>query len=199
MQEPGPNDVPIDLEQAQRPPIHAQTDHEQAGKSPWNTQNLLNGFPRFSRVLAADPSQSMIVFKRFDETCVRNLLLLEARVAALDRLKKFFDEEDRASVIQTIDTGSPAGVNDIQKISQSWEEFALLGTFFQRNPGAASRLHIRDQHLLEGGQRKRELPWFAIRKWASERRKTIKATRGEVSLNKSSFILTKTDVHPAVH
>ncbi|KIV87752.1 hypothetical protein PV11_03275 [Exophiala sideris] len=83
---------------------------------------LLNGFPRTARFLAADPDKSTVIFRRFDEVSIRNLLYLEGRVAALEALQRKFDQEDFKYY---------AGNEAISKAASSWEFFALLGASFE--------------------------------------------------------------------
>jgi hypothetical protein len=54
----------------------------------------LNWLPRTSKFMAADSDKTTIIFRRFDELAVRNLLYLEARVAALDEVLISMDKED---------------------------------------------------------------------------------------------------------
>ncbi|MGH7966701.1 MAG: hypothetical protein ACRERD_33560, partial [Candidatus Binatia bacterium] len=54
----------------------------------------LNGYPRMSAFMASDPDYVATVYRRFDELNIRNLLLLESRVAAMEKLQKELDEED---------------------------------------------------------------------------------------------------------
>jgi hypothetical protein len=81
---------------------------------------LLNGFPRTARFLAADPNKTLVIVRRFDDAAIRNLLLLEGRVAALEAVQKKLDEDDYA-IYKTNDT--------LTKAASSWEHFALLGSF----------------------------------------------------------------------
>ena len=81
---------------------------------------LLNGFPRTARFLAADPNKTLLIVRRFDDAAIRNLLLLEGRVAALEAVQKKLDEDDYA-IYKTNDT--------LTKAASSWEHFALLGSF----------------------------------------------------------------------
>lgn len=79
---------------------------------------LLPGFPRSARFLAADPVQSWVIVRRFEEASIRNILLLEARVAALEEIQKELDREDFEEHFK----------NDAVRTSaRSWEMFALLG------------------------------------------------------------------------
>lgn len=94
---------------------------EQAPNKPYNPParlRLLHGFPRSARFLAADPDRSWVILRRFEEASIRNLLLLEARVAALEEIQKELDREDYEQHKK----------NDAVRTSaRSWETFALLG------------------------------------------------------------------------
>jgi len=59
---------------------------------------LVNGFPRVTDFIMSDPDHLVSVFKRFDALTVRNLLRLEARVAALEALQQRLDDEDRENL-----------------------------------------------------------------------------------------------------
>ena len=80
---------------------------------------LLDGFPRVARFIAADPDKTLMIVRRFDEASIRNLLLLEGRVAALEAVQKRLDEHD-FQVQRTSDV--------VTEICESWESFALLGS-----------------------------------------------------------------------
>jgi hypothetical protein len=78
----------------------------------------LPGFPRTAHFLASDPDKSWVVFRRFDEASIRNLLYLEARVAALEKTQREMDAEDFDVHITKTAALAAAG---------SWENFAMLG------------------------------------------------------------------------
>lgn len=82
-------------------------------------RKLLNGFPRTSRFIAADPDKTTAIFRRFDEISVRNLLYLEGRIAALESVQKRLDNEDFNDNREN---------QDVTLAACSWEEFALLGS-----------------------------------------------------------------------
>lgn len=79
---------------------------------------LLNGFPRTARFLAADPSKSLLIVRRFDEAAIRNILQLEGRVAALEVVQKDLDKDD-FEMYKLNET--------IVQVAKSWELFMLLG------------------------------------------------------------------------
>jgi hypothetical protein len=79
---------------------------------------LLNGFPRAARFVAADPSKTLLVVRRFDEVMIRDLLLLEGKVAALEATQKRLDQEDY-EIYRRNDT--------FTEVASSWEQFALVG------------------------------------------------------------------------
>jgi hypothetical protein len=67
----------------------------------WITRRRLNakrglpsGFPRIASFLASDQDRQATVFKRFDTLALRNLLVLEARVAALEAIQIRLDGQD---------------------------------------------------------------------------------------------------------
>jgi len=64
------------------------------GRELYLDQTLVNGFPRVTAFIASDRDSIVSVYKRFDALNIRNLLFLEARVAALEALQKELDEED---------------------------------------------------------------------------------------------------------
>ena len=55
---------------------------------------LPSGFPRIASFIASDPDHLATVFRRFDSLAVRNLLFLEARIAALEAIQVQLDKED---------------------------------------------------------------------------------------------------------
>lgn len=48
-----------------------------------------------SSFIAGDPVKTTLIFRRFDQLVVRNLLFLEARHAALEELQDRLDETDK--------------------------------------------------------------------------------------------------------
>jgi hypothetical protein len=82
----------------------------------------LPGFPRAAHFLASDPDKSWVLFRRFDEASIRNLLYLEARVAALEKVQNVMEVEDFDYYRTKTATSSAAC---------SWEEFAMLGMDFE--------------------------------------------------------------------
>ena len=91
----------------------------QPPQSPWTNPDILSGFPQTAQFLAADPDKSAVIFRRFDNLSIRNLLNLEGRVAALESLQKKLDREDNDKYWQN---------DHIAAAAQSWEDFAILGT-----------------------------------------------------------------------
>ena len=89
---------------------------------------VLNGFPRTSQFIAADPDKTTVVFWRFDNVSVRNLLYLEGRVAALEKVLNSLDREGYWDHLDK---------PDLILATQSWEEFALLGSLPNKIPQAA--------------------------------------------------------------
>lgn len=81
-----------------------------------------DGLPRTARFLAADPDHTTAIFKRFHEASVRNLLFLEARVAALQEAQEVLDD---------LRPSDP----DIKFADRAPEILALLGSSGGRDAG----------------------------------------------------------------
>lgn len=129
----------------------------QAKKTPGFTDpNLINGFARATHFLSHDPDRTTVIYRRFDDLSVRNLLFLEGRVAALERLQRELDQDD------FFDHKSNT---DITTVSASWEEFALLGTAEIRHDGSALRKAVSDTTS--------EIPTYARKKWREKRLDTL--------------------------
>lgn len=110
---------------------------------------LLRGFPDTAHFLAADPDKSTVIFRRFDKVSIRNLLNLEGRVAALEAYQEELDREDyRQDEV------------DVAEVAQSWEDFALIGTF-------------------GGRENSMKIPLGAYQKWEQERDKRKKGLEKE--------------------
>ena len=108
-----------ELSTAHQPPPMGPHADEKLGDTLPDRLKLLNGFPRTARFLAADPTNSLLIVRRFDEVATRDLLLLEGRVAALEAVQKKLDREDYAVY----------RANDVfTRSAGSWEQFALLGS-----------------------------------------------------------------------
>ena len=106
--------------------------------------DLLPGFPETSSFLARDPAKTTVIFRRFDKLAVRNLLYLEARLTALEKLQIENDRKDA----QINFTNEP-----IVLAAKSWEDFAVFGT------------------LKENGQHtSNTLPTRALTEWAIKRK-----------------------------
>ena len=80
---------------------------------------LLGGFPLTVSFLAAGPDKTAILFRRFDKSSIRNLLYLQGRVAALEKVQQALDEEDSIKFLKD---------EAILSAATSWEQFALLGS-----------------------------------------------------------------------
>jgi hypothetical protein len=106
---------------------------------------LLPGFSRTARFIGEDPDNTLVIFKRFHQTSVRNLLNLEARVAALEAVQKRLDAEDFRDYQDN---------KDIVTIARSWEDLALLGT----EDGTRGNLNIPDR-ALDMWREARKLSW----------------------------------------
>ncbi|PMD32093.1 hypothetical protein L207DRAFT_590966 [Hyaloscypha variabilis F] len=84
--------------------------------------NRANGFPRVTTFIASDPDGLTSIYRRFDKLNVRNLLLLEAKVAALEELQEKFDIEDADGLKGERENNFSMGTTH-----SSFEYFALLG------------------------------------------------------------------------
>lgn len=119
----------------------------------WVTQRSLNAngalpnrFPRIADFVTSDPDHLATVYKKFDGPSCRNLLLLEARVAALERFQHQLDDEDITNIQRP-------GINfSVTAAPQSFEYFAYLA-HKDRNPNEsempASVLHQWGKVMFE--------------------------------------------------
>ena len=112
---------------------------------------LPNGFPRIAAFIASDPDHVASIYKRFNALNVRNLLLLEARVAALEDIQRQLDIEDAEKLQGEFGTNF-----QLQTASASFEYFALLG-----NSSASSDQNdsYRDIYSLD------TIPKYAFKVW----------------------------------
>lgn len=94
-----------------------------SGMESGRRKELLEGFPQTSSFIAKDPAKTTVIFRRFDQLAVRNLLHLEARLAALESLQKAYDRDD----VEFNNDNEP-----ITTAARSWEDFAVIGTFKPR-------------------------------------------------------------------
>lgn len=113
----------------------------------------LSGLPWASRILAADIEKTTTIFKSFHETSIRNLLFLEARVAALEKVQVQLDRED---------TKLYDGEIEMKEVAASWEQFALLSS--QRTSGKGKRM----------------IPDCALRQWQEQRNNWMSAPDTQV-------------------
>ncbi|KAF2666786.1 hypothetical protein BT63DRAFT_427199 [Microthyrium microscopicum] len=56
----------------------------------------LHGYPSLTRFITSDHDRTTLVFRRFDDLAVRNLLYLQSELAELKKKQESFDEEDRS-------------------------------------------------------------------------------------------------------
>ena len=77
--------------------------------------DLPDGMPKTATFLSLDPDLSTLIVRRFHQLSTRNLLFLEGRVAALQKLQRNLDQTQKEN-------------RDVIDADKSWEEFALLGT-----------------------------------------------------------------------
>jgi hypothetical protein len=88
----------------------------------FDDDNSMNGFPRVTTFIASDPDNLTSIYRRFDRLNIRNLLLLEAKVAALEALQEKFDDVDAANYkVRWADNFA------MNNTHWSFEDFALLG------------------------------------------------------------------------
>jgi hypothetical protein len=107
----------------------------------------LPGFAATAGFIANDPAKTTVIFRRFDKLAIRNLLYLEARLAALEILQQSFDQIDLE-----LKNNEP-----ITTAARSWEAFAIFGT-----SGRA------------GGTNSWALPQSALKHWRSDRKSDVK-------------------------
>lgn len=103
----------------------AQTILEPLGlysRNPIDRNLVPNGIPRVTDFISTEPDGLISIFRRFDKLNVRNLLLLETKVAALEALQAKLDAED-------MDNLDGTGEYNFAMASthMSFEYFALLG------------------------------------------------------------------------
>ena len=107
-----PRSKPIDAERTER------------REKEWNPR-LVDGFPRASAFIVRDKEKGSALFRRFDAASMRNLLLLQARVASLTAQQEAFDDEDyRATHQPTSDKDSDdvkARLQNLKKRLQIWK------------------------------------------------------------------------------
>jgi aminoglycoside phosphotransferase len=56
----------------------------------------LDGYPSITSFISSDHDRTTLVFKRFDDLAIRNLLYLQSELAELKERQEEFDEEDRS-------------------------------------------------------------------------------------------------------
>ena len=120
-------------------------------------KELLEGFPQTSKFIAKDPAKTTVIFRRFDQLAVRNLLQLEARLAALENLQKDYDRDD----VDFNNDNEP-----ITTAARSWEHFAVIGTF---EPRERSTRRPRDP----GHDSPYNLPESVLEAWRIQRAKFV--------------------------
>ncbi|KAI0970641.1 hypothetical protein F4678DRAFT_435836 [Xylaria arbuscula] len=117
---------------------------DDAGHDPWEG---LGGIPRTAKFLNADRDMTMVVFRRFRELSIRNLLNLEARVAALQAFQQNLDNRHRNTLH---DDHSVFHDNDIVlEAERSWETFAVLGLGPEPDPKPRIPRHGIPVEVLE--------------------------------------------------
>ncbi|EFZ04125.1 hypothetical protein X797_005909 [Metarhizium robertsii] len=116
--------------------------------------NLLPGFPATSDFISRDPSKTTVICRRFDKLALRNLLYLEARLAALGDLQEKFDHDDK-----------DVGNEPVRTAARSWEDFAVFGTY---------------QETGETPAHNPLLPQAALRYWTKRRLDLVHLYRQEL-------------------
>jgi len=122
-------------------------------------EEVLPGFPATSNFIAQDPAKTAVIFRRFDRLAVRNLLHLEARLAALEELQNTFDKDD-------IDFNR--GNEPITTAARSWEDFAVFGNSGEKDCP--------------------ELPPSAPNRWRVERAKEVKLYKDDALAHNQPII-----------
>jgi hypothetical protein len=122
----------------------------------WRLDEFPNGFPRFSRFIATDRDKTALIFKRFDGASARNLLHLEARVAALEAAQNHYDKLDNEviSIPNDTDGSDPDAKFIINNTASSWEFFAASAISAGDLPGIPRSLletwRTKLSHLEDG-------------------------------------------------
>jgi hypothetical protein len=118
---------------------------------------LPNGFPRITAFIASDPDHLASIYKRFDTLNVRNLLLLEARVAALEAVQQKLDDE----YVKKLKEPEFRNNFALGTTYASFEYFAYLGQ---------SRTKLDEDHPLEREYYKdHDIPEFVLDLWRDKR------------------------------
>lgn len=137
-----------DIEASEQP--ETKTRFQQAdiiASKPWTDGELLSGFPQTAHFLAADPDKSAVIFRRFDKVSIRNLLYLEGRIAALEKLQDDLDKEDKSDLSED---------DDVAAAAASWEDFELLGNTGWNFPKVAgSKWQLKRDDRIESLERER--------------------------------------------
>jgi hypothetical protein len=107
--------------------------------SSWDNRNShdpwegFGGIPRTAKFMAADDEMTVLVFRRFHELAIRNLLNLQARVAALEGLQRSLDIQARKKLQSDDDFWELAADPRCPSIitsQMSYEEFAVVGCLY---------------------------------------------------------------------
>jgi hypothetical protein len=72
-----------------------------SGHDAESTIHHLTGYPSLAAFVASDRDRSTLIYKRFDELAVRNLLYLQSELAELHSRQRAFDQEDLAADLPT--------------------------------------------------------------------------------------------------
>jgi hypothetical protein len=72
-----------------------------SGHDAESTIHHLTGYPSLAAFVASDRDRSTLIYKRFDELAVRNLLYLQSELAELHSRQRAFDQEDLTADLPT--------------------------------------------------------------------------------------------------
>lgn len=141
-------------------------------ESPSEQIKLLEGFPQTSSFIAKDPAKTTVIFRRFDQLAVRNLLHLEARLTALEELQNAYDRDD----VDFNNNNEP-----IATAARSWEDFAVFGTSRSREDSTVPpRTSGHDSH--------RNLPESVLVRWRTQRAVNVEDYKEQASLRNTPIV-----------
>ena len=148
------------------------------GEEPRRRKTLLEGFPQTSNFIAKDPAKTTVIFRRFDQLAVRNLLHLEARLAALESLQKDYDTDD----VDFNNDNEP-----ITTAARSWEDFAVIGTLKLRED-------YPNRPRTPGHDSPHNLPESVLARWRIKRAKFVEENNETAHQRSQSIETSKMDI-----